>query len=98
MKTSIKDLQTRVNQIAAQMDGIETPVKLREAQRIAREDSKIQGLLLDILDEALRLRHNKDTGNDIDNFIVSARERQQMNEANAEVENIRRIAADFFSA
>lgn len=85
--TNMKDLQDRVNEI---VDGLlDGPNKLRRAKRLARVDGKIKGLLLEILDEALEARINRDIDEGIEQFINRAR-------IDLEVEKIKTIGSDFF--
>ena len=66
---SIKDLQKKVNDIARELGGLDTNEKLEQARRLAREDKEVQGLLLEILDEALTHRWNRDMGLSIKRFL-----------------------------
>jgi len=73
---AIRDLQEKVNQIAFELGGLgglDTNEKLEQARLIARDDKEIHGLLIEILDEALTRRWNRDMGRSIKRFLDSAR-------------------------
>ena len=57
MKT-IKQLQSEVNRISRELDRIDTPAKLRQAQAMIRENDN---LAKSILEEAINLRSIADT-------------------------------------
>ncbi len=57
MKT-IKQLQSEVNRISRELDGIDTPAKLRQAQAMIQENDN---LAQSILEEAINLRAIADT-------------------------------------
>lgn len=58
---AIANLQQKVNEISDSLEGIDTLEKLEQAQEMARQDEEVQGLLLDILDEALSNKWISDT-------------------------------------
>ena len=69
---SIKDLQAKVNEIAKNLDGLDTNEKLAQAKAMARQDPEVQGILLEILDEALTKRWNRDMHSSIKRFLSKA--------------------------
>ena len=71
---SIKDLQKKVNEIAAGEGGLDTFEKLERARQIARDDAEVKGLLLEILDEALARRCLGDMRATAERFLAAAGE------------------------
>ena len=67
---TIKDLQEKVNEIAAELDGLETMEKLQKALWLARHDDEVPAQLLDILEEALSRRFIRDSAANIRRFLA----------------------------
>ena len=73
MILSIRALQRKVNDIAKELGGIDKLKKLEQARQIASQDPEAQGLLGDILDEAIRRRYTRDSALSIKQFLATAR-------------------------
>ena len=69
MTISMRNLQTKVNEIAKSLGGIGTPLKLKQAQNLARQDTEIQGLMLEILDDALAQKWISDSAESARQFL-----------------------------
>lgn len=67
---SISQLQAIVNQISDKYNGIDTIAKLNQA---LGDVSYYSDCMLDILRDALRLKHINDSSDAIDNFISKIR-------------------------
>ena len=64
---SIKELQQRVNEIAAKLGSIETMEKLRQAQCIAAQDATIAAAMQEVVKDALAVRWRRDSTASMDN-------------------------------
>lgn len=60
MSLALQDLQRKVNEIAKEVNGLDTRAKLDWARARARGDKELYGLFLAIVDEALVKRWNED--------------------------------------
>ena len=66
---TIKELQTRVNQICDTIGKIDTPQKLVQAQDLARSDPEIKTLMELIVLDALAIRWRNDMSQSVNEFM-----------------------------
>ena len=70
--TPIRELQSKVNEIANGLGGIDSLEKLKQARQIARQDPDVQALAADILDEAIRRRWTRDTALSLKRLLATS--------------------------
>ena len=66
---TIKELQTKVNQICDTIGKIDTPQKLVQAQDLARSDPEIKTLMELIVLDALAIRWRNDMSQSVNEFM-----------------------------
>jgi hypothetical protein len=74
---ALKDLQAKVNEIAEEVNGLDTNAKLDWARARARHDKELYGLFLAIVDEALTKRWNQDMRASIAKFLDVVKEAEE---------------------
>ena len=72
MSLALKDLQRRINEIAGEVGGLDTNAKLDWAKAKASQDEELYGLFLEVVNEALVRRWNRDVKASLNNFLEEA--------------------------
>ena len=71
---TIKELQTKVNQICDTIGKIDTPKKLVQAQDLAKSDPEIKTLLELIVIDALAIRWRNDMSQAVNKFMAQVKD------------------------
>ena len=74
MKKTVATLQKIVNEISEKLDGIDSPDKMREAEKMAQVYAADLGQMTTILIEALRVRECNDTDAMVKSILKNARQ------------------------
>lgn len=67
---TIKELQTKVNQICDTIGKIDTPQKLVQAQDIVKSDPEVKTLMELIIIDALTIRWRNDMSQSVNEFMA----------------------------